>query len=342
MRIDRATAQAARALDRPCRPRSPRPGRRARSAQRSRSRSGPTPCAAARPRRGSSSCPRRSRRRARPAAARRSPAAPRRRRPRSRAARSANDAQVADRLATLFAAPLGLDLGAPIRSRIGSRPVRVGLRPTPSSVTSLPGTSRAATTKKAAEERSAGTTISPGSSRSAGWTVTRALAALDPGAGGGEHALAVVAGRQRLDDRGRAVGEQAGEEQAGLDLGAGDRQLVGDAVQGGARTASGGRRSSRALRSAPISRSGTAIRSTGRRRIESSPSSVHSPPSCPASQPGSSRSRVPALPTSIAAGRGPRRPTPSIRMLPGRSRPTTRHRARATAASVESVSAASR
>jgi hypothetical protein len=58
-----------------------------------------------------------------------------------------------------------------------------------------------------------------------------ALAALDPGAGRRQHPLAVVAGGQRLDDRGRALGEQPGEEQAGLDLGAGDRQLVLDAVQ---------------------------------------------------------------------------------------------------------------
>ncbi len=49
--------------------------------------------------------------------------------------------------------------------------------------------------------------------------------------GGGEHPLAVVAARQRLDDAGLALGEQAGEEQAGLDLGAGDRHLVGDPVQ---------------------------------------------------------------------------------------------------------------
>ncbi len=45
------------------------------------------------------------------------------------------------------------------------------------------------------------------------------------------------------------------------------------------------------------------MRSTGRRRIDSSPSSVNERPSCAASQPGSSRSSVPALPTSIGSSR---------------------------------------
>ena len=64
--------------------------------------------------------------------------------------------------------------------------------------------------------------------------------------------------------------------------------------------ASGVKRSSRARSSAPICASGRATRSTGRRRMLSSPSSVQLPSGCPASQPGSSRSSVPALPTSIA------------------------------------------
>ena len=44
--------------------------------------------------------------------------------------------------------------------------------------------------------------------------------------------LGVVAARRRLDHPRLALCQQAGEEQAGLDLGAGDRHLVGDAVQG--------------------------------------------------------------------------------------------------------------
>ena len=83
-------------------------------------------------------------------------------------------------------------------------------------------------------------------------------------------------------------------------------------VSGAPSTPSGGRRSSRQLSEAPIRRSGSAIRSTGRRRIESSPSSVQAPPGCPASQPGSRRSRVPALPTSIAAPVGALQPDAAI------------------------------
>ena len=120
---------------------------------------------------------------------------------------------------------------APIRRRISSSPVRVGLRPTWCRSTSLPGTIVAATMKKAAEEKSAGTTMRPGSRRSAGAITTVSPSRRTCGAGGGEHALGVVAGRQRLDHPGLALGEQPGEEQAGLDLGAGDRQLVGDAVE---------------------------------------------------------------------------------------------------------------
>jgi hypothetical protein len=91
-----------------------------------------------------------------------------------------------------------------------------------------------------------------------------------------------------------------------------------------------------------MSRSGAATRSTGRRRIDASPSSVNARPSWPASQPGSSRNSVPALPTSIGApgSRAPRRPTPVIRR-PSRSA-STRAPSACTAASVERVSAASR
>ncbi len=57
-----------------------------------------------------------------------------------------------------------------------------------------------------------------------------ALAA-DLGPGGGQHPLAVVAARVRLDDARLALGQQSGEQQAGLHLGAGDRHLVGDPLQ---------------------------------------------------------------------------------------------------------------
>ena len=75
-------------------------------------------------------------------------------------------------------------------------------------------------------------------------------------------------------------------------------------------TVSGVKRPSRASQLArPWRPAGAATRSTGRRRIDASPSSVQRPVGWPASQPGSRRSSVPALPTSIAApGAAPRRP----------------------------------
>ena len=292
-----------RALDRPSRPRSARPGRRARSGPRSRSRSGRTPCGAARRRRGSSSCPRRSRRRARPAAARRSPAAPRRRRPRCRAGGARATRRRA--IGSPPCSPLGVDLDLgphPLEDREQAGPGRVDADLLEHH---LAARRRAARRRRRRRPRRGrrGRRSRPASSRSAGRTTTVSPSRRTIGAGGGQHPLAVVAARQRLDDPRLALGEQAGEEQAGLDLGAGDRQLVARsraAARRGSR--SGGSRSSRRSGRRPSRRSGTATRSTGRRRIESSPSSVHSPPSCPASQPGSSRSRVPALPTSIAAG----------------------------------------
>ena len=71
---------------------------------------------------------------------------------------------------------------------------------------------------------------------------------------------------------------------------------------------------------APIWRSGIATRSTGRRRIDSSPSSVNVP-SWPARMPTSSRSSVPALPTSIGPSGAwrPRSPTPCTRSRVGPS-----------------------
>ena len=64
----------------------------------------------------------------------------------------------------------------------------------------------------------------------------------------------------------------------------------------------------------PMRRSGVTTRSTGRRRIDSSPSSVNVP-GWPARMPESSRSSVPALCTSIgpSGGCSPRRPTPCTR-----------------------------
>ncbi len=84
------------------------------------------------------------------------------------------------------------------------------------------------------------------------------------------------------------------------------------------------------------------MRSTGRRRIEASPSSVKLRPSWAASQPGRIRISVPALPTSIGAAgaSASRRPVP--RTTTASPITSTSAPSAATACSVESVSAACR
>ncbi len=77
----------------------------------------------------------------------------------------------------------------------------------------------------------------------------RRPATLDRVAEPGQHALGMVAGGGRLGDAGAALGEEAGQKQAGLDLGAGDRQGVidtleprdGQEAQGGGATGAGRR-----------------------------------------------------------------------------------------------------
>ena len=142
--------------------------------------------------------------------------------------------------------------------------------------------------------------------------------AVDGHPGAQQHPLGVVAAALGLADGRRAVGGERREQHARLDLSACDGQLVGDRVQARAadgQAAGSARRGPPARR--PSERSGSAIRSTGRRRIESSPSSVNERPSCAASQPGSRRSSVPALPTSIgpSGSRASRRPVPRIDRL---------------------------
>ena len=107
-------------------------------------------------------------------------------------------------------------------------------------------------------------------------------------------------------------------------------------------TVNGAKRPSRASIHAPISRSGDATRSTGRRRIDSSPSKVHLPPGWPASQPGASRISVPALPTSMCASAAARSPGPRIVSVPGVAPSSTSAPRPRMALSVEHVSAASR
>ncbi len=194
----------------------------------------------------------------------------------------------------------------------------MGLRPTPVRVTSLPGTSRPPTRKKAAEEKSAGTEIRPGSRPLGGADGDRALLAGQVRPGRRQHALGVVPGRERLEHPGLALGQHPGEEQARLHLGARHRQLVRDAAQGRALDAQ--RRQPRPPGRRARRPSGAAARRSGRpggagsRRRRQAPTR---PPGCPASQPGSSRSSVPALPTSIRASLAPRSPTPITRISGG-------------------------
>ena len=108
-----------------------------------------------------------------------------------------------------------------------------------------------------------------------------------------------------------------------LHLGACDRQLVADPMEALAGDRERREAGLRRLRSrAPISRSGAEMRSTGRLRIDASPSSVErAGRPAPASQPGSSRISVPALPTSmvrVRLARLPADPAPRRRTSSGR------------------------
>ena len=120
---------------------------------------------------------------------------------------------------------------APIRSRTVSRPVRVGLRPTPWRRTSRAGDDRRGDDEEGGRGEVGGDDDAARLEALGGVDDDGVALAAHFGAGGGEHALGVVAGRQRLDHAGLARGEERGEEQAGLDLGARHRQLVGDAVE---------------------------------------------------------------------------------------------------------------
>ena len=121
-----------------------------------------------------------------------------------------------------------------MRSAMRKNAVRVQFSPMPLTTTREPGTSVAAATMNAADEGSPGTTISSSSSSSTWDTVRRPSVALERHARAAQHALGVVAARRRLDHRGRAVGQHAGDQHARLDLGARHRQDVLDAGQLGA------------------------------------------------------------------------------------------------------------
>ena len=157
-------------------------------------------------------------------------------------------------------------------------------------------------------------------------------------AGAQQHPLGVVAAARRLGHGRRAVGGQRREQHARLDLRAGDGQLVVDRAQARRRAPSAARSARRAPRArAPISRSGSAMRSTGpaadrvvaveRERaavLRGEPARAAGAAACP------------ALPTSIgpSGSRASRRPVPRIDDLARRAaRRARRARARPRASS---------
>ena len=198
-----------------------------------------------------------------------------------------------------------------MRRTMRRKPVRVQLTPTSANQQARARHEHAGGDQEGRRARSPGTTTRSSTSSSALTTVTwRPLRWMStPGAQ--QHALGVVAAARGLADRRRAVGGERRQQHARLDLGARDRQLVGDRAQ--PRAAEPQRREAPLARVAARRPSGAAARRPGRpgrRRIDSSPSSVNERPSWAASQPGSSRSSVPALPTSIGppGSRASRRP----------------------------------
>ncbi len=106
--------------------------------------------------------------------------------------------------------------------------MRRGLRLTPWTWSSEPGTSVAATTNGAAEREVAGDLDLAERQALDGTHRDARRPDRDTRAGGRQHALGVVAGRAGLDDRRLAVRVEPCEEHGRLDLGAGDGKRVVD------------------------------------------------------------------------------------------------------------------
>ena len=219
--------------------------------------------------------------------------------------------------------------------------MRVQLRPIPETTTREPGTSMAAATMKAADEGSPGTTTSSSSISSTCVTVRRPFSDWN----------GTWARRMRRSVWSRLGPGSTTVVEPSASIPAISTHDLTWALATGSRystptssapvTVNGGKRSSRASRPAPIAASGSATRSTGRRRIDSSPSSVQARPGCPASQPGNRRISVPELPTSSrppVASSGAWRPTPRTSTTPSPSSSTPAPRLWS-ALSVDSVSA---
>ena len=155
------------------------------------------------------------------------------------AERRVADVELGDRLGRPGCPSWGSSSGptttAPIRCAMRKKPTRVQLTATPSSTIREPGH----------EHRGGGVEGDRGGVAGDVDAVDLELVlrvhgqhvalALDAGAGLDQHALGVVAARPRLAHARHARGEQAGEQDAGLDLRRGDRQLVvgaGEAAAG--------------------------------------------------------------------------------------------------------------
>ena len=134
--------------------------------------------------------------------------------------------------------------------------------------------------------------------------VPSARPAVDVQAERGKSAFRMIACRQRLGDRCRPVGGEAGQHDGALDLGARHRRRPGDrperaAVDDERRAA----RRSEPMR-APIAVSGSITRRIGRRRSDSSPVTVVRN-GRPARSPASRRIVVPELPASSGTDGAP-------------------------------------
>ena len=206
---------------------------------------------------------------------------------------------------------------APKRRRTPRSAVRVGFRPTSSISMREPGRAAAATSQKAADEKSPGTTSVRPCRRWPPVTETVRPSTRDVAAERRQRPLRVVARRGRLGDAGRAVGVQAGEQHGALDLGARHRRA--GARWRAARVpwiVSGGWPSVASMR-APIRSSGSITRRIGRRDSDASPISV-AVNGWPARTPASRRIVVPELPASSgpAGERSCPKPRPSRVTVP--------------------------
>ena len=204
-----------------------------------------------------------------------------------------------------------------------SAPVRVGLRPTFSTTTSLPSTERAATSRNVAEDEIARHgdghgAQAPAPPRRIDDDRIRRRVGRDGRAQEAQHALGVIARLRGLAQLGAATRLQAREHERALELRARDGQVVAQAREraaahatSGGNTSPGRAGSTRPSMTAPIWRSGSASRRMGRFVSEASPSSAVSN-GRPASSPVIMRIVVPELPQSSApaAARRPSKPTP--------------------------------